>query len=126
VARNPAQGIENEGFKLNKIGTGEGAQAYGHGIYFAGNRDVSESYRKGLSIENKGYPVVEIDGIPLHTSDPNSSLSSPFDSSDVTRPITGEEAKQMLEAASRENWDKSEQAADDAVRSVYRTPPLIK
>jgi hypothetical protein len=42
----PYRGIEKTGFKLNKIGTGEGAQAYGHGIYFASSRGVAEAYQK--------------------------------------------------------------------------------
>jgi hypothetical protein len=32
-------------FDLSKIGTGEGAQAYGHGIYLAENPDVAGTYR---------------------------------------------------------------------------------
>ena len=36
-------------FDLSKIGTGEGAQAYGHGLYFAENEGVARSYREGLS-----------------------------------------------------------------------------
>ena len=32
-------------FDLSKIGTGEGAQAYGHGLYFAENPAVAESYK---------------------------------------------------------------------------------
>lgn len=36
-------------FSLDKIGTGEGAQAYGHGLYFAENEDVARSYRDALS-----------------------------------------------------------------------------
>lgn len=36
-------------FDLSKIGTGEGAQAYGHGIYLAGNEDVARSYRDNLT-----------------------------------------------------------------------------
>ena len=35
-------------FDLSNIGTGEGAQAYGHGMYFAGAPDVSRSYRDTL------------------------------------------------------------------------------
>lgn len=31
-------------FKLDKIGTGEGAQAYGHGLYFAEHPDVAKNY----------------------------------------------------------------------------------
>lgn len=36
-------------FDSSKIGTGEGAQAYGHGLYFAGKKAVAEFYRKALS-----------------------------------------------------------------------------
>ena len=32
-------------FRTSAIGTGEGAQAYGHGLYFAGKREVAEHYR---------------------------------------------------------------------------------
>ena len=32
-------------FDLSKIGTGEGAQAYGHGLYFAENEGVAKGYR---------------------------------------------------------------------------------
>jgi len=35
-----------EKFDPAKIGTGEGAQAYGHGLYFAGNEEVARSYKK--------------------------------------------------------------------------------
>jgi hypothetical protein len=36
-------------FDLSKIGTGEGAQAYGHGLYFAENPKVARSYRNKLT-----------------------------------------------------------------------------
>ena len=36
-------------FDMSKIGTGEGAQAYGHGLYFAGNEGVARSYREVLA-----------------------------------------------------------------------------
>ena len=36
-------------FSLDKIGTGEGAQAYGHGLYFAEEPGVAQSYRDALS-----------------------------------------------------------------------------
>lgn len=34
---------------MSKIGTGEGAQAYGHGLYFAENEGVAKSYRDRLT-----------------------------------------------------------------------------
>lgn len=38
-----------DAFDIGKIGTGEGAQAYGHGLYFAGNEDVARGYRDRLA-----------------------------------------------------------------------------
>jgi hypothetical protein len=36
-------------FSMDKIGTGEGAQAYGHGLYFAESEDVAREYRDQLA-----------------------------------------------------------------------------
>jgi hypothetical protein len=36
-------------FDASKIGTGEGIQAYGHGLYFAENPNVASEYRRKLS-----------------------------------------------------------------------------
>lgn len=36
-------------FSLGHIGTGQGAQTYGWGLYFSGNKKISESYRKTLA-----------------------------------------------------------------------------
>lgn len=36
-------------FALDAIGTGEGAQAFGHGLYFAENPSVGDSYRSALT-----------------------------------------------------------------------------
>jgi len=38
-------------FDISKIGTGEGAAAYGHGLYFAENPALAEFYRKQLAGE---------------------------------------------------------------------------
>lgn len=48
-------------FDMSKIGTGEGAQAYGHGLYFAENPAVAKEYRDNLRYAHKRY---EIDGKP--------------------------------------------------------------
>jgi len=39
-------------FDMSKIGTGEGAQAYGHGLYFAESEGVAKAYRDSLSGDN--------------------------------------------------------------------------
>jgi hypothetical protein len=36
-------------FDISKVGTGEGAQVYGHGMYFAENPKVAEGYKEALS-----------------------------------------------------------------------------
>lgn len=40
---------DHDGFTTAKIGTGEGAQAYGWGLYFASSRAVAEWYKGNLS-----------------------------------------------------------------------------
>lgn len=38
-----------ERFDISKIGTGEGAQAYGHGLYFAENPATAQAYREAFN-----------------------------------------------------------------------------
>jgi hypothetical protein len=38
-----------DAFSMSKIGTGEGNQAYGHGLYFADSEGVARSYRDSLA-----------------------------------------------------------------------------
>jgi hypothetical protein len=66
-------------FDMSKIGTGEGAQAYGHGLYFAEKPEVARQYRDSLSAKDirlgphqyftpKNYSVTQIVG--EHQSNP--------------------------------------------------------
>ena len=59
-------------FSTEKIGTGEGLQAYGFGLYFAQNKSVAVSYQRGLSankstIDGKDVPSdwQDIDGLGM-------------------------------------------------------------
>ena len=54
-------------FDLSKIGTGEGAQAYGHGLYFAENEKVAKGYREQLS---PGYDL-KVNGQEYNSYDPS-------------------------------------------------------
>lgn len=47
-------------FSMDKIGTGEGAQAFGHGLYFTDLEEVGRHYAKGLTT-----PETLIDGKPV-------------------------------------------------------------
>lgn len=50
---------EFDAFSMEKIGTGEGAQSYGHGLYFAENPEVAKSYAPDLTVE-PGSPAARI------------------------------------------------------------------
>ena len=56
------------GFDIGKVGTGEGAQAYGHGMYFAENPKVAEGYKEALSTFK-----TTLDGIPITPDNPKFS-----------------------------------------------------
>ena len=52
-------------FDASKIGTGEGAQAYGHGIYYAENPSVAQGYKTANELTN-----TLIDGKQVDFADP--------------------------------------------------------
>ena len=60
-------------FTMEHIGKGEGAQAYGWGLYFAGKREIAEYYREALTARNIRIPdVVEEDIIAVMKQDVSS------------------------------------------------------
>lgn len=59
-----------EKFDTSKIGTGEGAQAYGHGLYFAENQAVAQGYHEGLGDKPKGLTAKLDDKEDWHTAAP--------------------------------------------------------
>jgi hypothetical protein len=54
-------GADFDQFKLSKIGTGEGAQAFGYGLYFTDSEDIAKFYKnaglKSQNVEYKGTPI---------------------------------------------------------------------
>lgn len=67
-------------FSLEHMGRGEGAQAYGWGLYFAGSKDVSEYYRKNLTGAS-GNPI-KIDNSSLIPRTNERTLGEALDSID--------------------------------------------
>ncbi len=74
LALNAYHGTPHEikgGFDISKVGTGEGAQAYGHGMYFAESPAVAQQYQRDISrsqLMKGGDPQVldqTINGKPL-------------------------------------------------------------
>jgi hypothetical protein len=54
-------------FDMSKIGTGEGAQSYGRGLYFAENEDVAQGYRDALT--KRAMNSIELKNIGLSPND---------------------------------------------------------
>lgn len=68
-----------EEFSTKYIGTGEGAQAFGWGLYFAQRQEVAEWYRKKLVLGGKRDPVdviVQKNGVPFRDLFPNTSYDA--------------------------------------------------
>ena len=56
-----------DAFDASKIGTGEGAQAYGHGLYFAEREDIAKAYRENLAGKPRDKRVT-LDGEDVYAS----------------------------------------------------------
>lgn len=46
-------------FRMEKVGTGEGAQAFGHGLYFTDQRSIAQHYANALSAKGLVFDGVE-------------------------------------------------------------------
>lgn len=92
-----------EKFSSEKIGTGEGAQAFGHGLYFAGRKGVAEYYRealaKGLYVKREG--------------------EEPVSFTDAVGKIINSIAKYVDLKKHPEDADLPSTLADDALGTVY-------
>lgn len=93
-------------FSMDKIGTGEGAQAYGHGLYFAENENVARQYRDELTrnIDAGGVRIQQGNRVVGTTGD--SSLDDYIvafegDMDRVVRELEGEVAEMYPNAADR-------------------------
>jgi len=59
-------------FDASKIGTGEGAQAYGHGVYLADSENVAKGYARGLG-------KLEVNGKGINWEDPTHVAAAAVD-----------------------------------------------
>jgi hypothetical protein len=81
-------------FSLEKIGTGEGAQAYGWGLYFAESDEVARTYAKENTAAS-GYAQMALD----------------FKGS----------AKEAIQYLKSDSWDQSNQSVQTAIRLLQTT-----
>lgn len=101
-------------FDLSKIGTGEGAQAYGHGLYFADSPQVAQSYAEAL---NPAKWDTEARGMAARALEDSNSESA----------IRGlEQRKAMPHVQGNQEFQAKVDAAIDIIRQGSAGPSLYK
>lgn len=125
-------------FDSSKIGTGEGAQAYGHGLYVAENPDVAREYRKDFQKHNGKAITYEgtIDADPdhfLHWDKPLSEQSDHVKESlekagipgyyadDPIQQMTGEDAHSELVGYHRADIEDDLDTQDKLAKQIPAT-----
>lgn len=78
-------------FDVSKLGTGEGAQTYGRGLYFAGNEDVARYYRDTLAPSRGKLP----DDVIAMSMDPRRAFMTHAGKLDVD-PLTAAKRAQYM------------------------------
>lgn len=73
-----------DAFSLHAIGSGEGSQSYGWGMYFAGSVEVADYYRRQLSVSKALYQACfDADGSPDRLMQVVSHLDSGADDDSI-------------------------------------------
>lgn len=105
-------------FSMSKIGTGEGAQAYGHGLYFAENEGVARGYRDALTspvdYQGKGYPGADSNLAAKKVADamgPNSAPANVIASEASKYRYQAQQLRAKLEGQSGAARDANERLA---------------
>jgi hypothetical protein len=86
-------------FDIGKIGDGEGAQSFGHGLYFAENETIAAGYREKLTEKFNRRPVtVDLPGNPFSGSE--------ILEQDPTRPGALYKVRITADRSKLLDWDK--------------------
>ena len=113
-------------FKLRHIGSGEGAQAHGWGLYFAKGREVAEKYQKRLLQFLPPFRYI-YDGKPLSSYKGQlGKILTYFSDRTFTKEELSEEVSFWAEQAEEELRRQEEKASMyDGVLSAYKKNPNI-
>lgn len=109
---------EFDAFDMGKIGEGEGAQSYGHGLYFAENPKVAEEYKARVPVQDFNRKVQDYYD---EYSGPDEAWASLKDNKQVFTPGQW----RVLETLEKEDWlgfDYPHQALN-ALRQDMKLPP---
>jgi hypothetical protein len=102
-------------FDMSKIGTGEGAQAYGQGLYFAESEDVARGYREALasrkpSPTHKGRGYDELEGPEYR------ALSAIEREVRYNKKLSPKEAKEVAITSLKQQKKRAAENIDPAIR----------
>ena len=102
-------------FDVSKIGTGEGAQAYGRGLYFAESEDVARGYRDALasrkpSPTHKGRGYDELEGPEYR------ALSAIEREVRYNKKLSPKEAKEVAITSLKQQKKRAAENIDPAIR----------
>jgi hypothetical protein len=107
-------------FSTGKIGTGEGAQAYGWGLYFAEAQEVASSYRKA----GRNLGIIKDGDGQWWTTDGPKTIAGPFATSREAEAVAEAPAGNLytvtlkVEDDQLLDWDKPLSEQPEAVRSA--------
>jgi|DEB0MinimDraft_6_1074348.scaffolds.fasta_scaffold00263_11 hypothetical protein len=102
-------------FSMDAIGTGEGAQAYGYGLYFAENPAVKDEY-----LEQFSQPRLEVDGKPanaVYTGEIRERFKEIYDSA-IDEPMISEWVNMRLDDA--DDFDAAYEKVDGIIEKFKR------
>ena len=97
-------------FSLDHLGTGEGAQAYGHGLYFADVEDVATGYRDSLtSLRSEDWSLGD-DRVPGWVVEAVDNGGADVVLSDFNRRAA--DAEKLLAEGTHQPWVREQQKAE--------------
>lgn len=99
-------------FDLSKVGTGEGAQAFGHGLYFADRESIAKSYRNDL--QKTVSPHLMLDDARIT----NSMVERMKKSADPAESYLARNYPDILLSRGKGSYDKLYELRDKAMADV--------
>lgn len=115
-------------FSMDKIGSGEGAQAYGHGLYFAENEGVARSYRANLARPNFSTGIDDLNRMLDEAYQQLSrQATGPINISDAADLVGERLARQRADALRASDFKWFERVSDNqiALQRLREAPPKI-
>jgi hypothetical protein len=101
-------------FDINKVGTGEGAQAYGYGMYFAENPAVAKEYQKRLSADSAlSFQAKDVDPAYINAANSFKEFGSNYDE-------TLKGLKQAYKNAPEKELDTAAKVAFQPTGNLYK------